>query len=148
MDQRARMSEYENRLVKAQQDLQAASATGVAGKLNSTCCSAKHVLKQKSQHPFSADVRCDICQKGNLLHMPFFFRCDFNCNYDICAFCYYLELTDQKQLIASIRQHSQAARYPQGYSAPPMSQPMHHQPYPGQIPQARPPQPPQAKPGP
>ena len=39
MDQRARMSDYENRLVKAQQDLALAAGKGVAGKINATTCS-------------------------------------------------------------------------------------------------------------
>lgn len=111
--QRLKLQELEVKLAKANQDLMIAGNTGVSGKINMTCCQNGHPLKQKSQHPFNADAICDICAKGSLLHMPFFFRCDLNCNYDICAFCYYLELTDQKQLIQNIRLHSRGAKQPQ-----------------------------------
>jgi hypothetical protein len=71
-----------------------AGVTGISTKINLTHCNKGHPLKQKSRHPFSQDVRCDICGKSNLLHKPFFFRCESLCNYDICAYCYYLELSD------------------------------------------------------
>lgn len=107
---KAKVVELEARVAKQAQESLVAGAQGVNIKINQVVCSGKHSLKQKSQHPFSAEVNCDICAKGNLINMPFFFRCDYNCNYDICAFCYYLELTDQKALIQSIRTHSQQTK--------------------------------------
>ncbi len=91
---KAKMIGLETELTVAKQQAFNASKSGFNSKINSTMCSAQHPFKQKTQHPYQRDVQCSICGKGNLLHQPFFFRCDQNCNEDLCAFCYYLELSD------------------------------------------------------
>jgi hypothetical protein len=45
------------------------------------------------------DVKCDNCFEGNLLMMPSFYRCENVCDYDICAFCYHLMITEQNEMI-------------------------------------------------
>ena len=55
-------------------------------------CPNDHVLKAKSKHPScSGRINCDICRRDGInADNNFFFRCDFSCNFDMCACCYYL----------------------------------------------------------
>eukprot|EP00347_Sterkiella_histriomuscorum_P015939 403355110 len=84
-----------------------------SSKLQSVLCKQGHSMKQKSSHPFSSEVYCNICLKPGLLQQPFFFRCDAQCDFDYCAFCFHLELTDQRTLIQNIMQHAQLQKQQQ-----------------------------------
>ncbi|CDW83237.1 UNKNOWN [Stylonychia lemnae] len=84
--------------------------SGFLEKMNSVLCKNNHPMRQKSAHPNSTFLHCDICLKSNLLLYPFFFRCDYNCDHDYCAYCFFLKLTDQHALIQTIQQHAKNAQ--------------------------------------
>jgi len=71
--------------------LSASGMIGSATKQIQKKCKNGHFLKKSSDHPTgdTSLVSCDNCGNGGIMMLAgYFFRCEFDCNYDLCKECF------------------------------------------------------------